>query len=356
MATVTVPAYPPRVSVVVPAFDGARFLPATLAAILGQTWRDLELIVVDDASTDATPAILAEAARRDPRVRVERVPWGGHTRATTRGVARARGELYAHCDHDDVWEPTRLERGIAYLDAHPKVGVVGSAATVIDASDRPIGITEPPCDPAAVAAAMREGDALVNSTALARLALVRALGGHRQAFHQASDYDLWMRASESSQVANLPERLVRYRVHFGNTSVRRLEVTARGLVAVRTAGRHRREGRPCVLEDRAYDPDELLRALGADPREVAPEAFGAAQYFADLARRAGDAEAERLLLRQVYPLGRAASMSRSRARHLLERASELHAQEGRAARALWARLAARLTRRIGARALWARTL
>ena len=244
MATVTDFASAPRVSVVVPAFDGARFLPATLKAILGQTWRDLELIVVDDASTDATPAILAEAARRDPRVRVERVPWGGHTRATTRGIALARGELYAHCDHDDVWEPTRLERGVAFLDAHPEVGVVGSAATVVDASDRPIGVTDPPCDPAAVAAAMREADAVVNSTALARLALVRELGGHRQAFHQASDYDLWMRASERSEVANLPERLIRYRVHFGNTSVRRLEVTARGLVAVRTEGRRRREGRP----------------------------------------------------------------------------------------------------------------
>jgi len=353
---VTDSAAAPRVSVVVPTFDGARFLPAMLAAVLGQTRRDLELIVVDDGSTDATPAILAEAARRDPRVRAVRQPRGGHTRATTHGLALARGDLYAHCDHDDVWEPTRLERGIDYLDAHPEVGVVGTWATVVDAADRPIGVTEPPCDPADVAAAMRDGDAVVNSTALARLALVRALGGHRQAFHQASDYDLWMRASERSQVANLPERLVRYRVHFGNTSVRRLEVTARGLVAARTAGRHRREGRPDTVEDRVHDPDELLRVLGADPAEVAPEAFGAAQYFADLARWAGDADAERLLLRQVYRLGRAASMSRSRARHLLERASELHAQEGRPVRALGARVAARLTRRVGARALWARTL
>jgi len=337
----------------VPAFDGARFLPATLASILGQTFRDLELIVVDDGSTDATPAILAEAARRDPRVRVERLVRGGHTRATTHGLSLARGELYAHCDHDDVWEPARLERGVAHLDAFPEVGVVGTSATVIDAEDREIGVTEPPCAPGAVAAAMREGDAVVNSTALARLSVVRSLGGHRQAFHQTSDYDLWMRASERTGVANLPERLVRYRVHFGNASVRRLEVTARGLVAVRTAGRHRREGRPEVpLDDRVYDPDELIRVLGADPREVAPEAFGAAQYFADLARRAGDAAAERVLLRQTYRLGREAGLSRSRARHLLERASALHAEQGRPARALVARLTARLTRRVGPRALF----
>lgn len=346
----------PRVSVVVPAYDGARFLPATLASVLGQTFDDLELIVVDDGSTDATPAILCEAARCDRRVRIERVARVGTTRATARGLALARGDLYAHCDHDDVWEPTRLAEGVAHLDAHPEVGVVGTAATLVDASDRTIGAVDHPCAADAVAAAMREGDAMVNSSALARLAVVRALGGHRQAFHLASDYDLWMRASERFPVVNLPGRLVRYRVHFGNLSVRRLEAGSEGLVAVRAAGRLRRAGRPEPVEDRPYDPAELLRALGADPDEARREAYGLAQAYADLARLAGDGDAELALLRRAYGLGRALAFSPSRARHLLERAAELHGSRGRPVRALRARLAARLTRWVGPRALWARTM
>ena len=145
------PVAPPRVSVIVPVFDGERYLRQALDAILGQTFPDFELIVVDDGSTDATPSILAETAARDARVRVERLPRSGHTAATRHALALARGELLAHCDHDDVWAPTRLARGVAYLDAHPDVAVVGTAATVVDADDRPLGVIEHPCAPEALA-------------------------------------------------------------------------------------------------------------------------------------------------------------------------------------------------------------
>ncbi len=352
----SLPSVPPRVSVVVPAFDGERFLSQALDGILGQTYRDLELIVVDDGSTDATPRILAEAAARDPRVRVERLERSGHTAATRHGQGLARGELLAHCDHDDVWEPTRLERGVVFLDAHPDVAVVGSQATLIDAEGRPIGRIQHPCEPEAVARALPSSNTFCHSSVLSRTSVIRAVGGHRVAFRQASDYDLWLRVSERHRLANLPEPLVRYRVHFRNMTVLDPEAAGGGGVAARAAARTRREGRPDPLEDRPYAVDELLRATGADAHDVLVEGFGLALHLADLARAARARDAERVCLHRAYGLGCRIGMSKSRARHLLERASCLHGEEGRRLAAFGARWAARAVRWFGPRALLGRAI
>ena len=100
----------PRVSVVMPVRDGERFLREALDSTLAQTLDDLELIVVDDGSTDGTPGTLADAAQRDPRVRVERQEPGGLTVALNAGCALAEAALIARMDADDVMLPDRLER------------------------------------------------------------------------------------------------------------------------------------------------------------------------------------------------------------------------------------------------------
>lgn len=346
----------PRVSVILPVFDGARFLSQALDAILGQTFADFEVIAVDDGSTDTTPAILAEAAARDPRVRVERLARSGHTRATRRAIELARGELLAHCDHDDVWLPTRLARGVSYLDAHLDVAVVGTGAIVVDAEDRPLGVITHPCDPDEMARRLPVANAICHSSVLTRAAALRVVGGHRDAFRHASDYDLWLRMSERFRLANLPDPLVRYRVHFGNMTVVDPESAGGGGVAARASARARRAGRPDPVEDRPYTVDELLRVVGADRHEVLVEGFGLALYLAELARTAQARAAERVLLARAYGIGRQLGMSRGRARHLLERAAALHAESGRRAAALHARWSARAVRWFGPRALLGRAI
>jgi len=347
---------PPRVSVILPVFDGERFLGQALDAILAQTFGDFEVIAVDDGSTDATPAILAAAAARDPRVRIRRLARSGHTRATRHAIDLARGELLAHCDHDDVWLPTRLERGVAFLDAFPDVAVVGTGATVVDANDRPLGSIVHPCDPDEMARRLPVANAICHSSVLSRASAVRAVGGHREAFRHASDYDLWLRLSERYRLANLPDPLVRYRVHFGNMTVVDPESAGGGGVAARAAARARREGRPDVIEERPYEVSELLRVVGADPAEVLVEGFGLALYLAELARGAQAREAERVLLARAYGLGRRIGMSKGRARHLIERAATVHAESGRPGAALRARWSARAVRWFGPRALLGRAI
>ena len=100
----------PRVSVVMPVRNGERFLREAIDSTLAQSLTDLELVVVDDGSTDGTPSILDDSAERDPRVRVERQEQGGLTVAINAGCGLARAPLIARMDADDVMLPDRLER------------------------------------------------------------------------------------------------------------------------------------------------------------------------------------------------------------------------------------------------------
>lgn len=112
----------PRVSVIIPCFNHGRFLPSAAASVLAQTLTDLELIIVDDGSTDETPAVMA--GLDDARVRTLTTPNRGVSAARNAGLDLARGEFIAFLDADDVWEPDKLARQVAIMDAEPEVTLV----------------------------------------------------------------------------------------------------------------------------------------------------------------------------------------------------------------------------------------
>ena len=148
----------PIVSIIVPAFDAEPFIEATLASAVGQTLRDIEIIVVDDVSRDRTAEIVAAAAARDPRIRLIRQQRnGGPSAARNTGIAAARGLWIALLDADDRYEPDRLERMLACADRHgadlvsdnlllvpedrPDDTRAMIAAAILD-GERPLAITE----------------------------------------------------------------------------------------------------------------------------------------------------------------------------------------------------------------------
>jgi len=123
----------PTVSVVMPVYNGERFLAAALASICGQTYRDFEFLVIDDGSTDTTPLILADAARRDSRIRIITQPANaGVVAARNAGLQQAQGRFIAVMDSDDVAVPERLARQASHFEAHPDVAVLGGAVQLID--------------------------------------------------------------------------------------------------------------------------------------------------------------------------------------------------------------------------------
>jgi hypothetical protein len=211
--------------------DGASWLPEAIRSVLGQTLADLELIVVDDGSSDATPALLA--TERDPRLVVERQAQAGLAVALNRAFGLARAPLVARLDADDVALPVRLERQRAFLQSHPEVGLLGTAARVVDESGRDVGIIRPPEDDRDIRRVLIRRNPFVHSSVMVRRSLLASAGGYDVSFPVAQDYDLWLRLSALTRMANLAEplvvrRLVAGRVTAGRDTLRlRAEARAR---------------------------------------------------------------------------------------------------------------------------------
>jgi hypothetical protein len=261
----------PAVSVVLPVYNSEPYLAEALDSILRQTFDDFELIAVYDASTDNSRTRLEDAARRDSRVRVVDGPGRGLVDALNLGLERARGEFIARMDADDVSQSTRFARQVEYLRANPQIAVVGSAITLIDAAGRVMREIDYPLTPAEVDRFLIEtGSALAHPAVMARRDAMLSVGGYRSLFQHAEDYDLWLRLAERHSLANLPERLLRYRHHDTKGSLRHAAAQQLATHVARLCAEARRSGRPDPLEARsALSLDDLDRFdLAACQRET----------------------------------------------------------------------------------------
>jgi glycosyltransferase involved in cell wall biosynthesis len=208
----------PLISVLMSTFNGDRYLRAAMESILGQTFGDFEFLVFDDGSTDSTPAVLQEYARRDPRLRIITQQNQGLTKNLNAGLRMSRGSLIARMDADDISLPLRFEKQVAYLNAHPDCVCVGSYVQLISTDGE--FLTTPPRQPdqAAIMEQLMQGKAefLSHPTIMMRRDAVEKAGGYREQFRTAQDLDLYLRLVEIGELANVPEVLLHYRVHGQN--------------------------------------------------------------------------------------------------------------------------------------------
>ena len=203
----------PRVSVVMAVHDGERYVGAAVDSILAQQFGDLELIVVDDGSTDRTADIVRQ--RDDPRVRV--ITNGrnlGLAPSLNVGLAEARGDLIARLDADDVAMPQRLARQVAFMDANPHVALVGSWYTEMAADGTPGALVKLPTQHWDLRWHLCLYSPFAHSAVLWRRALVaERVGRYDEGLAYSMDYDLWRRIAERLEVANVSESLLYLRAH-----------------------------------------------------------------------------------------------------------------------------------------------
>ena len=206
----------PRVSVVLPVHNGAAFLDAAIASILGQTFRDFELICVDDGSTDATPQILQRHALADRRIRIiTNRPNKGLPGALNTGFAAARGELHTWTSDDNIARPQMLERLVAALDADPGAAIAHADFSVIDAQGHVTGFQK-----MGPASELLFGNR-IGAAFLYRAEVTRALEGYDEALFGVEDYDFWLRAARRFYFVKVDEDLYLYRRHEASLTDRR---------------------------------------------------------------------------------------------------------------------------------------
>jgi hypothetical protein len=225
-------------------------------------------------------------------------------------------------DADDVSEPRRLERQIAYLDHRPDIGVLGTWVTLIDQYNRRIGCLLHPRGDAAIRQHLQIGSALVHPSVLVRTRLLRDAGGYRPAFKLASDYDLWLRLADRTRFANVPDALLRYRFHPGQVTVARLIEQVHYRVAARVSADLRSAGHSDPFSLPLDEPiDVVLKAHGVEDDVlrglIVTELAGRATLFA----AAGDRSFAWRYLRQAEHVAAGGPVARSvRARLAIQRA------------------------------------
>ncbi len=258
---------PPALSVALSVYNGERYLDEAIESVRGQTFADFEFLILDDGSHDASPAIIARHAARDPRIRVITRENRGLVASLNELLHAARAPVIARMDADDLCHPERFARQLAFLNEHPDHGVVGCWNRHIDEQGRECHVAgaDHATDHAGILAAISAGQTpLSHPTACYRRDLVLSVGGYHAAFRHCEDLDLWLRLATRTRLANLPERLLAYRRHDAQVSSRHAVEQGVGAAVARLAWEERVAGRPDPTQDLEQLPplDELDALFG----------------------------------------------------------------------------------------------
>ncbi len=222
----------PLVSVVMSVYNAEQFLASAIESILGQTLRDFEFIIIDDGSTDNSFEIAARY--QDSRIVLSRnLRNCGQAEALNAGISKAIGRYIARMDADDISMPNRFERQVTYFEEHPDLGVLSSQMITMDLSGETTGFWRVPCAHSMIAWSIFFYSPLAHPAVMIRRALLVQFGGYDPLLAPADDLGLWARLMMHTHMANLPDSLMRYRVHPSSLSRRKATIQRDNTLLIR---------------------------------------------------------------------------------------------------------------------------
>jgi len=322
-----------------PVYNGEAFLREALDSVLAQTFTDFEFIVVNDASRDASAAILREYA--DPRIRVLYNDTNlGLSASLNRGVDVSRGEIVARMDADDVCHHERFAKQIAYLDAHPRCGIVGSWSEIWRDSSRTDRAHRHPTDNVTLKYEGMFDSIFVHSSVMIRKSVFDKVGRYPvdRALSFPEDFALWSKAAREFDLANLAEPLIIYREVSSSVSRQRPASFMRNVSAICADNIAHAVG--------MSEADDTLHALGRYIHRVGDDVPSPARVMRWVAHllRAGDA----LCDANGAPRGALRDRSMARARAVLsEYGRRVRAVAGAHRRRIQSSLARRVKKAFG---------
>ena len=216
----------PTISVVLPVYNGARFLRSSIESILQQTFSDFEFFIIDDGSTDESRVIIQ--SYKDTRIQ----PFENHqnigiTESLNKGISAARGKYIARMDADDVSLFNRFEKQVGFLERHPEVAMVGANCTLIDGRGNTLGQENYFSSAAEIMKQIFVHNPFAHSAVMMRADAIKECGMYDRRYLHNEDYDLWLRIASRHSVANLEEVLLLRRVHESSvTAANETEVAA----------------------------------------------------------------------------------------------------------------------------------
>ena len=239
-------------------YNGERFLAPAITSVLEQTYNNFEFLILDDGSTDATAQIIRTFAAQDQRIRPIIRENRGLIASLNQLLDEARAPIIARMDADDICRPDRFARQIAFLNEHPDHGVVGSWSEDIDEHDnkwRVRGCDHPVTHTEFSHNIAQGGPLLVHPAVMYRCDIVQGVGGYHAAFKHCEDLDLWLRLASETKIANIPERLIRYRHYAEQVSKKYATQQQIGAAIAYEAWQRRNDGKA--------DPTETAQVLPA---------------------------------------------------------------------------------------------
>lgn len=264
----------PAISVAMSVYNGERFLASAIESVLAQSFRDFELLIVDDGSVDDSASVIMQYAQADRRVRPIIRENRGLVASLNQMLDEAQAPIVARMDADDICHPDRFARQFDFLAAHPDYGVVGSWSEDIGENGENLirsGADHPETHDDLMEAIATGGQLICHPAAMYRRDVVRGVGGYHAAFRHCEDLDLWLRLSSVTRLGNIPERLLRYRRYPGQVSSRHATEQQIGTAVSQVAWRERAAGRPDPTADLQSLPPiaELDRLFGRQGISIA---------------------------------------------------------------------------------------
>jgi glycosyltransferase involved in cell wall biosynthesis len=220
----------PKISVIMPVYNGERYLRESIESILGQTFTDFEFIIINDASTDSSAKIMQ--SYDDSRIRITNNSTNiGLTRSLNMALELAEGEYIARQDDDDISLPERFEKQIKYFEEQPETAVLGTSIYTIDEDGEIIGKRVISAEPSRNSF---HDSFLIHGSTMYKKDIIRKLGGYNEIFRLSQDFDLWLRVAKHHQIRGIPETLYKLRYHQRSLQIKyRDEAALYHLLALR---------------------------------------------------------------------------------------------------------------------------
>jgi glycosyltransferase involved in cell wall biosynthesis len=211
----------PKVSVVMPVYNGEKYLREAIESVLYQTYKNIELVIVNDGSSDSSKSIIL--SYKDPRISyVENKINSGIVYTRNKGLESAKGEYIATLDCDDIAFPDRIEKQVYFLEKNTDYGMCGSFYYTMDGNGKSVKKIRMPTGNRDILTYLMVGNCFCNSTVMIRSEIARELR-YKANYYLAEDYELWLRISEQTKLAILPFYGTYYRVHGSNITVSKMD-------------------------------------------------------------------------------------------------------------------------------------